>query len=247
MVFRVLIADDDLGIRTVLKKAISKLEGFEICGEAEDGEAVLSTFEKLKPQIVFIDVEMPKLSGIECAKKIFDLNPRTIIIFATAHDEYMSEAFSMYAFDYIVKPFKLERVYNTLQRIKDVSTKRDSSYTEKMFKNEKGLEKLIIKNKEGISFLDIREIIIIQREDRNTVIYTTEGSYNTSEGLTEIEERLDKAYFFRSHKSYIINLSMIHKIFPYGRWTYIIKLKNTDKDALLTHDKYEELKNFFNQ
>lgn len=247
MVFRVLIADDDLGIRTVLKKAISKLEGFEICGEAEDGEAVLSTFEKLKPQIVFIDVEMPKLSGIECAKRIFDLNPRTIIIFATAHEEYMSEAFSMYAFDYIVKPFKLERVYNTLQRIKEVSNQRDSFYTEKMFKNEKGLEKLIIKNKEGISFLDIREIIIIQREDRNTVIYTIEGSYNTSEGLTEIEERLDKAYFFRSHKSYIINLSMIHKIFPYGRWTYIIKLKNTDKDALLTHDKYEELKNFFSR
>ncbi|MDF2674415.1 MAG: response regulator receiver domain protein, partial [Clostridiales bacterium] len=88
-------------------------------------------------------------------------------------------------------------------------------------------------------------IIIIQREDRSTVIYTADSSYITSEGLSDIEEKLDKTQFLRSHKSYIINLSMINKIYPYGRWTYTIKLKNTDKDALLTYDKYEELKKLF--
>jgi two-component system LytT family response regulator len=115
----------------------------------------------------------------------------------------------------------------------------------KIIRHDKGLEKLLIKNKEGISFIDTDEIIIVQREDRSTVIYTKDNSYVTSEGLSEIEDRLDETKFLRTHKSYIVNLSMIHKIYPYGRWTYIVKLKNTDKDALLTHDKYEELKRIF--
>ncbi len=67
----------------------------------------------------------------------------------------------------------------------------------------------------------------------------------TSEGLSELERRLNSEVFFRSHKSYIINLAMIYKIYPYGRWTYVVKLKNTSRDALITHEKYEELQRLF--
>lgn len=241
----VVIGDDDAGMRMLFRKALEKCEGFEIVGEGEDGDAVLSLVEALKPEVVFLDVEMPKLDGIECSRHIADINPKTIIIFATAHNEYMPEAFEVYAFDYIVKPFKMERVYQTLQRIKDTINNLELKSRPKLQIPVKGLEKLSIKNKEGISFIDARDIIIIQREDRSTVICTAEECYATSENLSEIELRLDSSQFFRCHKSYIINLSMIHKIYPYGRWTYIIKLKNTDKDALLTHDKYEELKLIF--
>ncbi len=241
----VVIGDDDAGMRMLFRKALEKCEGFDIVGEGEDGDAVLSLVEALKPQVVFLDVEMPKLDGIECSRHISDINPKTIIIFATAHNEYMPEAFEVYAFDYIVKPFKMERVYQTLQRIKDTINNLELKSRPKLQIPVKGLEKLSIKNKEGVSFIDARDIIIIQREDRSTVICTAEESYTTSENLSEIELRLDSSQFFRCHKSYIINLSMIHKIYPYGRWTYIIKLKNTDKDALLTHDKYEELKLIF--
>lgn len=249
----ILIGDDEAGMRIILRKAIEKTKGFEIIGEGEDGLTVLSLADSLRPDIIFMDVEMPGINGIECAKRIIDINPRTIIIFATGHEEYMLEAFQLYAFDYLIKPFKMERVYQTLDRIielslssqKDEKQKPKSAPTRRVVHSEKGMTKLLIKNKEGISFIDINEIVIVQREDRSTVIYTIDSSYITSEGLSEIEERLDKNQFFRTHKSYIINLSMINKIYPYGRWTYIIKLKNTDKDALLTHDKYEELKNIF--
>lgn len=245
MELKVLIGDDDSGMRLVLKKAIEKVEGFKLIGEAADGEAALSLFQSLKPDIVFLDVEMPKSTGLECAKKIMDMDPKTKIIFATAYAEYMPEAFQVYAFDYLVKPFKIERVFQSLERIKELNTHLEDVYMNKIIRHEKVLDKLLIKNKEGISFVDMKDIIIVQREDRSTVIYTKDNSYITSEGLSELEERLDETIFLRSHKSYIINLDMITNIYPYGRWTYCIKLKNTDKDALITYDKYNELKDMF--
>lgn len=245
MGLKVFICDDDAGMRLVLRKAVEKIEGFDIVGEAEDGDSALLLIDELRPDIVFIDVEMPKISGIECAQKIVDINPKIIIIFATAHAEYMSDAFSLYAFDYLVKPFKIERIYQTLGRIKAMKDVQQEKGIRKVIRQDKGLEKILLKNKEGISLVDMSDIIIIQREERSTVIYTKDSSYTTSESLSEIGERLNKTLFFRSHKSYIINLSMISKIFPYGRWTYIVKLKGTDKDALLTHDKYEEIKDIF--
>lgn len=242
---KVIIADDDAGMRLVLKKLISRIEGFELAGEANNGFEAVELTERVKPHITFLDVEMPVMTGIECAKKIADINPRTFIIFVTAHEEYMPEAFELYAFDYLVKPFKIERVEQTLQRIKALAREPELGAITKIIKHNKGLDKLVLKSKEGISFVDMEAIILIQREDRSTVVYTSAERYVTSEGLSELEERLDSSLFFRCHKSYIINLSCIQKIYPYGRWTYVVKLKGQDIDALLTHDRYEELQKLF--
>ncbi len=245
MSLKVLIADDDCGMRLVLRKALKNIDDVEIAGEAENGEAALCLYDELKPDVVFLDVEMPNVTGIDCAKKIMDINPKTFIVFATAHGEYMSDAFELYAFDYLIKPFKIERIYQTMERIKSIGDKHENKGIQKIIKHDKGLDKLIVKSKEGISFIDMNDIIMIQRENRSTVIYTFRESYSTSESLGDLEDRLDKTQFFRCHKSYIINLSLVDKIYPYGRWTYIVKLRNTEKDALLTHDKYAELEKIF--
>lgn len=246
MELKVIIGDDEAAMRSILKRTIEKVKGFEVVGEAEDGESAFSLAEEIHPDVVFLDVEMPKLNGVECAKKITELYPKTIIIFATAHQDYMPDAFQLYAFDYLVKPFKLERVFLTLDRIKTLHDKNENEETQKTLHFDKNIGKILIKSKEAISFVDFKDIILIEREDRNTVIYTSDGSYVTSESLSELEERLDKNAFFRCHKSYIINITKIHQIYPYGRWTHIIKLKGTERDALITHDKYEELKKMFN-
>ncbi len=246
MELKVLIVDDDDGMRLVLKKIIEKNEGFELVGEAKSGEAGLGLVEALSPHIVFLDIEMPGMGGIECAKRIMDIAPKTFIIFATAHENYMPEAFEVYASDYLIKPFKIDRILTTLQRIKEIFVNKEADAVSPPQINRDSLSKLIIKSKEGISFIDCKDIIFIERENRNTVIHTLTESLTTSEGLSEIEERLDNSFFFRSHKSYIINLSMIYKIYPYGRWTYTVKFKGTDKDALLTHDRYGQLEKLFN-
>jgi len=246
MELKVLIIDDDEGMRLVLTKIINKTEGFDLVGEAESGETGLCLVETLSPHIVFLDVEMPGMGGVECAKRIIDMAPKTFIIFATAHEEYMSEAFEVYASDYLIKPFKIDRILTTLERIKEIFINKDVSILKHTQYSKDSLAKLVIKNKEGTSFIDCKDIIFIERENRNTIIHTVDEIVSSSENLSEIEERLDNSLFFRSHKSYIINLSMIYKIFPYGRWTYTVKLKSTDKDALLTHDKYEYLEKLFN-
>ena len=116
---RVIIADDDSGMRLVERRMIERVEGFTLVGEAADGEELLQLVEEHRPQIVFLDVEMPGKTGVECARVIQDLDPHIILIFATAHDQYMADAFEVYAFDYLVKPFKLDRVMQTLERARD--------------------------------------------------------------------------------------------------------------------------------
>jgi len=245
MSLRVLIADDDYGMRLVLKKIIDRVDGFEVVAEAEDGNDVLRFIENKNIDIAFLDIEMPNVNGLDCAKIITDINPKTIIIFATAHGEYMPEAFEVYAFDYLIKPFKVDRIKRTLMRIKEISSAQSDEEIEKPVFQQKDFEKLVIKNKDGINFIDTKNIVLIQREDRSTVIYTTDNRYVTSEGLGDLEKRLEKTVFLRSHKSYIINISKITKISPYGRWTYIINFKGYDKDALITHKKFAELEKVF--
>ena len=94
--------------------------------------------------------------------------------------------------------------------------------------------------------MNLDDILLVQREQRATVIYTRDGGrYVTGDTLSELEERLDPALFFRCHKSYIVNLNHIEDITPYGRWTYIIRLKGIEQDALITHEKFEELERMY--
>lgn len=242
---KVLLVDDESNIRMLLRKIIELYTGFEIVGEADNSIEAVSLFKKTRAEIVFMDIEINGSSGLECAKQIADLEPKTKIIFATAHSEYMSEAFEVYAFDYIMKPFRVDRVNRTLERIMKLSVSPKGDDLDKIVRYEKGLDKLLVKGKESMSFIDIKDIILIQRENSSTVIYTAKDSFTTSASLSDIEIKLDSEQFMRSHKSYLINISQIKKIEPYGRWTYIITFKDLNKDALITVDKFEEIKKRF--
>ncbi len=243
---RILIADDDPGMRTVMRKLAEKAEGYELVGEAENGAQLIELYDQTRPDVVLMDVEMPEMTGIECAKVIQDRNPRTILVFATAHEQYMRSAFEVYAFDYLVKPFKLERAMNTLSLIRDRLTAQNTKVEPVRAAPTAASGRLMLKHREGLSFVDIPSILLIQREERSSVLYLADGSrYVSSDSLGEFEERLPQSMFFRSHKSYIINLNHLDSISPYGRWTYIVKLRGTDRDALITHERFEELEKLF--
>lgn len=246
---RVLIADDEPGMRLILRKMIARVEGFTLVGEAADGAELMDMFTSLRPQVVFLDVDMPVMNGVACANQIQDEDPSCVLIFATAHEEYRSDAFAVYAFDYLLKPFKMERVIETLTRIRErlhfVQT-RPALEKKPAPERVKPQGRMMIKHRDGVSFINMDDILLVQREERSTVIYTADGkSYATSDTLGETEAKLDPQVFFRCHRSYIINLNRIHDITPYGRWTYVVRLDGTDRDALITQEKYEELEQLF--
>lgn len=245
---RVLIADDNEAMRLIERKMIEKVEGFDLVGEARDGLECIQLVEALHPQIVFLDVEMPGKTGVEAARVIQDMDPTIILIFATAHDQYMGDAFEVYAFDYLVKPFKVSRVIQTLERARDRLRpgQEEAPLPHAARPASAASGRIMLHHRDGVTFLNMQDIVLVQREDRATVIYTAGGErYVTGDSLAETEARLDPNVFFRSHKSYIINLNHISNITPYGRWTYIVRLTGIPQDALITHEKYEELEKMF--
>lgn len=234
MRLKVFIADDDAGMRLVLKKIIESIDGVEFIGEAADGEEAVRRCAELKPDAVFIDVEMPGLNGVDAARQLIAQLPELALIFVTAHSEYMPDAFEVYAYDYLLKPFKTDRVRQTLRRLQRDSFKSKAT----------PLKTMVLKNRDGMVFVPVSDIILLYREDKLTYIVTAEATHTTSESLNSLQQKLTGGYFFRCHRAYIININSISKIYPYGRWTYLVKLKGTERDALITHDKLEELQGY---
>lgn len=245
---RILIADDDEGMRLVMRRFIEMAGGFEIVGEARDGGELIALSEQARPQVILMDVEMPVMTGVECARIIQDINPKTVLIFATAHEKYMGDAFEVYAFDYLLKPFKAQRVLQTLalarRRLEGES--EEARQMPAAMNAGSAPRKLMLRHKEGASFVDMADILLIQREERATALYLKGGErLVTSETLTDLDLRLPDDLFFRTHKSYVVGLNYIESITPYGRWTYVVKLRGTDHDALITADRLETLQKLF--
>ena len=244
---RILIADDDDGMRLIMRRFVEKAGGFQIVGEAKDGRELIRLNEQTHPQVILLDVEMPVMTGVECARIIQDINPKTILVFATAHEKYMGDAFEVYAFDYLLKPFREQRVMKTLALIRSrLAEEAEERAVKPETPRNVAPRKLMLRHKEGVSFVDMEDILLIQREERSTVLYLAGGErLVTSDSLSELDERLPVYMFFRTHKSYVVGLRHIDSITPYGRWTYVVKLRGTTHDALVTAERLEILQKMF--
>ncbi len=238
---KVAVVEDEEYIRDILKKMIERTEGFKVVSSCGDFASAISEFLKNRPQVVFMDIDLQGESGLECAKAITEVDPKVKIVFATAHSEYMANAFEIYAFDYLVKPFDLERIGKTLTRIKTFSEAQENSDAYENVKE----EKLLIKGKEEINFVDIGDILMVERSDSMSRIVTKNEVFLTAQSLSSLEEKLDPAQFMRCHKSYIVRTDAIRKLEVYGRWTYTVRLRDTDETALMTSAKYDEIKRRF--
>ena len=256
---KTLIADDDAGMRLVMRKLVEQAEGYELVGEASDGAELIRLYDEQCPEVVLLDVEMPELSGIECARAIQDRDPRTVLVFATAHEEYMANAFEVYAFDYLVKPFRVERAMETFRRIRErlrgpgageAAGLQAVELPGKPAAREPNVSpvpgRMMIRHRDGVSFVDVADVAMVMRENRSTILLMKDGvRYVVPDGMAELDERLPDEVFFRTHKSYIVNLNLIESVQPYGRWTYVVKLKGLKEDALITHERFEELQKRF--
>jgi DNA-binding LytR/AlgR family response regulator len=242
MTYKAIIADDEKELRTYLKSLLSETwPGLIICGEAKNGKDALALIESERPQIVFLDIKMPGLTGMDVAKQIAGI---CHIVFVTAFDQYAVEAFEREAVDYLLKPVSKERLIQTIERLKnqlDASSEPPAQLAEVV---EQLLSKLPgrggsnflrwirAQRKNSVRLIPVEEVDYFRAEDKYTLVITKEGESLIKKSIKELAGELDPGHFWQIHRGIIVNVSRIDKVSRSltGRGT--LKLK--DRSELLT-------------
>jgi two-component system LytT family response regulator/two-component system response regulator LytT len=248
------VVDDEVPAREELKFLLEEIKDINVIGEASHGLEALELNRKTNPDIVFLDIQMPKMSGIEVAKNMIEGEESPLIIFVTAFEEYAIKAFEVNAIDYILKPISKERLEKSVVKAKSRLKNRKTDYNLRLEKLIEGLSMKPTKPINRISVyhngrlipLDSTEIIYATLEDKITIIYSERGKFETNCTLNELEKKVDSPSFFRSHKSYLINLDLIEVIEPWFNSTFIIKLKGSSEKIPVSRGQSREFRNIMN-
>ncbi len=220
MNIRTLIVEDEPLARQTLRDFIADVEWLELIGEASDGLQAIEKIEELKPDLIFLDVQIPELSGLEVLRRI---KYKPAVVFTTAFEHYAVTAFELEALDYLQKPFGRERFHQTIERIQKRLTESESK--KETPETVEPLTRLFVRKKDLIFPLETEEIFWLEANGDYVNLHTADEKYMASGTLTEFSKRLDEQKFLQIHRSSIINLDHIEKIEELGR-TLLIYMKN---------------------
>lgn len=233
---RILLLEDENYTRKFIKKLITESSiDFEIFDIAKGEEAVAIAKEH-RPHIALLDIELGEnegLNGLEVAKLIRNISPETKFVFITGYSKYALDSFSVHPYDYILKPIDIEKVINTLNTLGEMIISEGGNLTSP--------DKIIIRNKNETLFIPLEEIIFIETQYRGTIIHCENEIYSSSQILANMEKQLNE-HFIKTHKSFIVNKNKIRRIKQIADRSYEIELVGTDKTALMSRYKFEELK-----
>lgn len=223
----VFIVDDEPLARDELRYLLEQTKLVQVIGESDHIDDLLK--EKVIEEVdcVFLDIELGTENGLELAKKILQTVNRPEIIFATAYDEYALQAFEVNAFDYILKPFELERVQDTIERLmfKRKTTQEKTMEELKLLQLDK-FDKLTVYVNDRILLIKIQDILYCTSEESKTVVVTENGSYFIAESLVALEKKLAVKGFVRVHRAFIVNVDHIVELEPWSSSKYNLILKN---------------------
>jgi two-component system LytT family response regulator len=224
---RTLIVDDEAPARERLKRLLADIEGVELIGEAEDGVQAVEMIESEKPDLVFLDIQMPGLDGFEVIEALVE---PSLVIFVTAYDEYAIRAFEVNALDYLLKPFSRERLEKAIRRAQEeLSEERDFAtrlgpLLESLSAQGQYLTRLAVRDRDRIRVLDVDEVDWISVEGEQVIVHVGDWEYSIRRTLTELEARLDPAHFFRTHRSAIVSLSRVEEVIPWFKGSHKLRL-----------------------
>jgi len=228
---KTLIIDDESLARDLLRHYLSKDERVEVIGECSNGFEGVLAIQELNPDLVFLDIQMPKITGFEMLELVS--NP-PVIIFSTAYDQYAIRAFEANAIDYLLKPYPSERVTAALNKaVEKLKTKSIDPEINKLIKThdeESGiLNRIVVKSGRKIQVIPIESIHYIESQDDFVMIYCNEGHFMKQKTMKFFEEHLDANQFVRIHRSYLLNLSHISEIQQYEKESWIVLTKQGAK------------------
>ncbi|MBN8210187.1 response regulator transcription factor [Bacillus sp. NTK071] len=229
---KILIVDDERYSRQELVHLLDQFQAIEVLGEADSGEAAVIKALQLQPDVVFLDVEMPRMNGMEAAKALIELKKPPLIVFATAYPEFAAEAFRYEAVDYLLKPYDEEQLKQTVQRLERMVHPLHKGDQEPLKKS-----KLSIEIEGDIHYLDPSDILYVFRDDKVSRIITRSSAYEVKTTLKELESRLSPHSFFRIHKGYVVNLQYVTRLTPWFNGAYQLELEGV-KDKLSVSRNY---------
>ncbi len=229
---RILIIDDEKLARDIVKKYLSSYENIEIVGECGNGYEGIKEINEKKPDMIFLDIQMPKINGFEMLELI-DAPPA--IIFTTAFDQYALKAFEVNALDYLLKPFSEDRFSEALAKaLKQVTGNENTGdKVEKLISHvddlNENLSRVVVKLNNKINIIPVENIIFLEAQDDYVNIHTTGGSFLKQKTMKYFEDHLDSKEFVRIHRSFIVQIEQIKMIELLEKESYLAILKNGEK------------------
>lgn len=234
---RTIIVDDEELARERLRTLLEKEPQVEIIGEAGDGNTAVDLIDKLKPDLLFLDVQMPELTGFEVLAAL-DEPPN--VIFVTAHDKFALKAFDVHAVDYLLKPFDRERFQTALHRAlakiqnqKPGDTKAQAdAVLEEVKPAAKGVERLLVKTQGRVLLVKVSDIDWVEAADNYVTLHVGKEAHMMRETMNSLESRLPADKFMRISRSSIVNVERIQELQPMFHGEYVVVLKNGAKVTL---------------
>lgn len=241
MKFKVLIVDDELEAQKRLLLHLSRFEDLQHLDTCQNGKEALQAIKNDRPDIVFMDIEMPEMNGMEVLANCPE--PFPYFIFVTAYDQYAVEAFEQNAVDYILKPYTHDRFAQALRRaIGMIEKDRLAEITENLkdlvfsfshrtvARPEKEyIRRIAVKSIGHTSFIDVDDIILIEAADQYVEVITLKKKYTVRESMDKLEDSLDPSQFFRTHRSYIVRLDQVAALENVDKHISLVVLKNHQK------------------
>lgn len=221
-VIRTIVVDDEKLNREELIYLLGSYPSIQVIGEANSGESCIMEAMKKKPDLVFLDVEMPGMDGMEAAESLMELKKPPLLVFATAYPQFAVQAFRYEAVDYLLKPYDENQLAQTITRIEKIVL--GEAKIEQETANKLGIE-----NEDGVIYLEPNDILYIQSEEKQVKIITVSKTFLTKKTLKDLESKLIPFGFFRIHKSYLINLNHVSQITPWFNGAYNLKIQGSEK------------------
>lgn len=239
---RIIIIDDEELARKVVREHLAPHDDVEIAAECTNGFEAVKAITELKPDLLFLDVQMPKLNGFE----VLELIEQPIaVIFVTAYDKYALKAFEVHAVDYLLKPFSKERFEEALSRAREKLSPRKplplAEVTATALPNNSPLERILVREGSKVHVISVEKIDYIEAQDDYVSIRSDGKSYLKQQRLSTLEETLDSRKFVRIHRSYILNVERLAKIETYAKDSRLAILKDGTK-LQVSRSGYEKLK-----
>jgi two-component system LytT family response regulator len=245
---RTVIVEDETPARDILKHYLKDHPEIEVIAECGDGFSGLKTITELKPDLVFLDIQMPRLTGFEMIEVMTE---RPVIIFTTAYDQFAIKAFEMNAIDYLLKPFPPERLKSAVKKASEkinkpvVEEKPVQQLFEKLPKQGSALNRIVARKGNAINIIPVDQIRYVEAEDDYVMIYHTEGKALKQQTMKYYEESLPADSFVRIHRSYIVRIQEIKKLEPYTKDNYVAILQTGEK-LPVSRTGYKTLKDELN-